>query len=118
MLSLTEPTLGGDEGMLQRSLGMAPAAAIAALYDRHGEVMLRLPLTSAKADAEGVADAFAAGVRDALARRPWVLLPDAPIQIRFAPGRTEPGPETARQLATIAERPGGAARRHARAARR
>jgi hypothetical protein len=102
-LWLTEPTLGGDEGMLERSLGMAPAAALAAVYERHGEVMLQLPLSSANADAQGVADAFATGVRDALARPRWVLLPDAPIHVRFAPGRTEPGPEAPRQLRAIAE---------------
>jgi len=102
-LWLTEPVLGGDEGMLERSLGMAPAAALAAVYDRHGEVMLRLPLASAKADAQGLAEAFAAGVRDALARPQWVPLPDAPIQVRFPPGHTQPGPEIPRQLEAIAD---------------
>jgi hypothetical protein len=101
-LWLTEPVLGGDEGMLERSLGMTPAAALAAVYDRHGEVMLRLPLASAKADAQGVAQAFAVGVRDALARPRWVPLPDGPVQVRFPPGRTEPGPETPRHLQAIA----------------
>jgi hypothetical protein len=102
-LWLTEPVLGGDEGMLERSLGMAPAAALAAVYDRHGEVMLRLPLASTKANAAGVAEAFAAGVREAMARPRWVPLPDAPIQVRFPPGHTQPGPETPRQLDAIAE---------------
>jgi len=102
-LRLIDPALSGDQGALERSLGTAPAAAFRAVHDRHGEVMLRFPLASEKADAQGVAEALALGVRDALARPPWVLLPETPIPIRFAPGRAEPGPDTPRQLEAIAK---------------
>jgi hypothetical protein len=102
-LWLIDPTLSGDQGTLERSLGTAPAAAFRAVRDRHGEVMLRFPLVSEKADAQGVADALALGVRDALVRPPWVLLPETAVPIRFAPGRAEPGPDTPRQLEAIAK---------------
>jgi hypothetical protein len=103
-LTLREPVLGGDLGMLERSLGARPAAALAAVYDRHGEIMLRLPLASPRAsDAGGLTEAFASGVRDALARPRWTALPDGAIEIAFAPGMTELAPDAERRLGAIAD---------------
>jgi hypothetical protein len=99
-LTLLEPTLGGDEATLERSLGMTPEAAFAALRERHGEIALRLPLASSTwSDGRALNDTVADAVREALARPR--LAP--PIQIEFAAGRAEPGPAAGRQLATIAE---------------
>lgn len=99
-LTLLEPTLGGDDASLERSLGMTPAAAFAALQERHGEISLRLPLISpGSADAGELDATVAEAVREAMARPR--LSP--PLQIQFVAGLAEPGPQTPRQLATIAE---------------
>jgi hypothetical protein len=86
--------------MLERSLGMPPAAAFAALRERHGQISLRLPLGSPGwADGGELNETVAGAVREALARPR--LSP--PIEVGFAAGRAELGPLAERQLAAIAE---------------
>jgi hypothetical protein len=103
-VTLREPAVGGDQTMLQRALGMAPASALGAVHDRHGEIVLRFPLASGRAgDSGGLTEAFAAGVRDALARPRWTPLPEEGVAIAFVPGMTELAPDAERRLATIAD---------------
>jgi hypothetical protein len=103
-LTLLDPTLGGDEAVLERSIGMSPEAAFAALRARHGEVSLQLPLGSPGwAGGRALNDMVASAVQEALVRPRLAPLPDGPIEIGFGPGRTEPGPNAGRQLAAIAE---------------
>ena len=102
-LTLLDPTLGGDEEVLERSLGMTPAAAFAALRERHGDVSLQLPLASAAwTGGRGLNDAVAGAVLQALAAPRLAPLPEAPLPVAFAAGRAELGPDAARQLAAIA----------------
>jgi hypothetical protein len=103
-LTLLAPTLGGDQAMLEQSLGMPSEAAFAALRERHGEISLQLALDSAGWARDRWLDETVAGaMREALARAPMTPLPEAPLQVGFGAGRTEPGPNADRQLAAIAE---------------
>jgi hypothetical protein len=101
-VTLVEPTLGGDAGVLEQSLGMPAAAAFDELRERHGEVSLRVPLGSAGwAGGRWLNEMVASAMREALARPRLAPLPEAPIG--FAAGRTEAGPQAGRQLAAIAD---------------
>jgi len=55
------------------------------------------------AGGRGLNETVASAMREALARPRLTPLPAAPIHVVFAPGRTEPAPNAARQLAAIAE---------------
>lgn len=102
-LSLHEPRLTGDETALRQALGTPPTTALAALRDRDGFVTLRLPLASSAADPRPMADVVAAAVRDAVTRARQTPLPEAPIQVAFAPGRSELSVQGVRQIGSIAE---------------
>jgi hypothetical protein len=103
-LTLIDPMLGGDEGVLEQSLGMTPEAAFAALRERHGDVSLQLPLGSPGwTGGRALNDKVAGAVLAALSRPRLAALPDGPLGVGFAAGRMEPGPQAMRQLAAIAE---------------
>jgi len=102
-LTLHEPRIAGDEAALRQSLGMSSDAAFAALRDRDGDVTLRLPLASSTADPRPMPDVIAAAVRDAVTRARQAPLPEAPLQIVFAPGRAELSVQGVRQLGSITE---------------
>lgn len=102
-LTLQDPRVAGDEAVLRQTLGMSPDAAFAALRDRDGDVTLRLPLASSAADPRPIADVIALAVRDAVTRARQAPLPEAPLQIVFAPGRAELSVQGVRQIASIAE---------------
>ena len=103
-LTLREPRFGGDQGALQRSLGMPIEEALAALRDPAGDVTLQLPLASAHDDRGAAFDGMVAtAFREGVARARQAPLPDAPIQIAFAHGRADLSREAARQLAAIAD---------------
>jgi hypothetical protein len=103
-LTLLEPALGGDAAILERSIGMPPATAFAALHERHGDVSLQLPLGSPGwAGGRALNDMVASAVLEALARPRLAPLPEGPLHVAFAAGRAEPSPQAAPQLAAIAE---------------
>jgi hypothetical protein len=103
-LTLREPTFGGDQAALDRSLGMPIEEALGALRDPTGDVTVQLPLVSARDD-DGAAfgSLVATALREGIARARRAPLPDAPIRIAFARGRAELTNDAARQLTAIAD---------------
>jgi hypothetical protein len=103
-LTLREPTFGGDQAALDRSLGMPIEEALGALRDPTGDVTVQLPLVSARDD-DGAAfgGLVATALREGIARARRAPLPDAPIRIAFARGRAELTNDAARQLTAIAD---------------
>jgi len=102
-LTLNEPRISGDEAALRQALGTPSATAFAALRDRDGNVSLRLALASSAADPRPMADVVTAAVRDAVTRARQAPIPDAPVQVVFAPGRAELSVQGVRQIGSIAE---------------
>lgn len=100
-LTLQDPIFGGDPLALRDSFGMPIDDAMDALRTPGGDVTLRLPLTSPRDDAP-IDRIVGRALRQAVALAQRSPLPDAPIEVAFAPGRVELDGRARVQLVKIA----------------
>jgi hypothetical protein len=103
-LTLREPQLGGDATALHDAAGLPIEAAFDTLRGPFGDVTLRLPLVSVPGGRGAAIERMvASALRVAVANARRAPLPDAPIRIAFAPGRTELDRGAPLQLATLTD---------------
>ncbi len=103
-VTLRDPQVAGDDTTLRQAFGMPPDAAFAELRDPSGDVVLQMTLASpGDGTTAAFQDAVARAVRDAVTLARQHPLPEAPAQVAFVAGRSDPTAQGARSIATIAQ---------------
>jgi hypothetical protein len=102
LLRLRDPRFADAASALDDAAGMPVARAVELLRDPEGDVVLRLPLSSASLASGGrIAQAISSGVRSSI--RSAVEYSYIPVEVTFVPGRPQLTESSAQQLVSVGQ---------------